>query len=90
MAELPGEAQEPSETFHLTSCMASAPTSLCNGHSHALNTLTRYWQGWAAPMAVQKGLVSFWFGSQQGTSKSLFAAGGWAVAMGMSLPSPFS
>lgn len=59
--------------LHLTSCMASAPTSLCSGHSHALNTPTWHQQGQAAPMAAraaQKGLVPFWSGSQWGSPSS--------------------
>ena len=54
--------------LHATSCVASAPASLCNGHSRTLNTPTRHRQGWAAPVAAcaaQKGQVPFRFGSQQ-------------------------
>lgn len=73
MAELPGEPQELLEMLHLTSCMASAPASLCSGHLHAFDTPTWCQQGQAAPVAAcaaLKGLVPFRSGSQWGPPSS--------------------
>lgn len=51
--------------LHATSCVASAPASLCNGHSHTLNTPTRHRQGWGSPRGCLRcperpGAVSVW------------------------------